>query len=221
MSRLYPVLVIICLMMPYKAVAFGIGLVPLHSNSTQSSKTYGKNISLHGTPGQIKNLRKWLSQIARVPKGLDTLTAIQQSGHKLFIFHSIYSMISSGKTSAPASSNLINGKGESVDIHFNANIPDQGSHRVLDNSGNPIEYTATQNLYHELAHALHMMHGTWRYFKSEHQAIEEENIFRQQQAEMDNKTYHERVYISGMPICPEATRIPDQSWNQELICQEQ
>jgi hypothetical protein len=218
MSRWYPVLFIICLMIPFKASAFGIGLVPLHSDLAQAGKTYGRNISLHGTPEQIKNLRKWLSQIAAVPKGLDTLIRIQQSGHKLFIFHSIYSMISSGKTSAPASGNLINGKGESVDIHFNANIPDQGSHRVLDNSRNPIEYTATQNLYHELAHALHMMNGTWRYFKSEHQAIEEENIFRQQQAEIDNSIYNERVYISGMPICPDATRTLDPSWHQQLIC---
>ena len=45
-----------------------------------------------------------------------------------------------------------------------------------------IEYTAIQNLYHELAHAKHMMAGTWRYFDSERQAIEEENIFRRELA---------------------------------------
>ncbi len=47
-----------------------------------------------------------------------------------------------------------------------------------------IEYTAIQNLYHELAHAMHMMKGTWRYFKSEQQAIEEENDFRKDLALM-------------------------------------
>ena len=124
----------------------------------------------------------------------------------------------SGRTSAPASGNLINGKGESVDIHFNAEIPDQGSHRVLDNSQNPIEYTAAQNLYHELAHALHMMKGTWRYFKSEHQAIEEENVFRQQLAEQKQIPFQERVYISGIPICPDEDQPHDESWNQQLIC---
>jgi hypothetical protein len=33
-----------------------------------------------------------------------------------------------------------------------------------------IEYTAIQNLYHELAHAMHMMKGSWCYFASEKQA---------------------------------------------------
>jgi hypothetical protein len=205
-------------MTPLKAFAFSIGLVPLNSFTEQQGKSYGKNISLHGTPEQIDNLRKWLTQIASIPKGLDTLIQIQESGHKLFIYHSIYSMVSSGRTSAPASDNLINGKGESVDIHFNAKIPDSGSHLVFDNKRSPIEYTATQNLYHELAHALHMMKGTWRYFKSERQAIEEENIFRQQMALQKNKPFEERVFVSGMPVCPDAPENSDNSWNQQLIC---
>ena len=209
---------VINLMIPFKVFAFGIGLVPLHSFSEQENKSYGKNISLQGTPAQIENLRKWITQIAQVPKGLDTLVKIQQSGHKLFIYHSTYSMVSSGRTSAPVSMNLINGKGESVDIMFNADIPDEGSHRVFSNKKIPIEYTAAQNLYHELAHALHMMNGTWRYFKSERQAIEEENIFRKQLAEQQHKPFLERVYVSGMPICPVAPQKTDDRWNQQLIC---
>lgn len=205
-------------LLPINAHAFSIGLVPLHSLHSQADQPFGKNISLHGTPAQIKKLRKWLGQIARVPKGLDTLIKIQQSGHKLFIYHSTFSMVSSGRTSAPASANLINGKGESVDIHFNAAIPDHGSHRVLGNERVPIEYTAAQNLYHELAHALHMMNGTWRYFKSEHQAIEEENEFRRQLAEIQDQPFQERVYISGVPICPDEPELADSSWNQQLIC---
>lgn len=216
--KLLPIVVVILYLMPCHADAFDIGLVPLHSSTEQQQKSYGKNISLHGTPKQINKLKKWIKQIAEVPKGLDTLIKIQQSGHKLFIHHSVYSMVSSGKTSAPASSNLINGQGESVDIHFNAEIPDQGSHRVFDTSRKPIEYTAAQNLYHELAHALHMMNGTWRYFKSEHQAIEEENIFRKQKAKIDNKPFVERVYVSGIPICPQSLESNDLSWNQQLIC---
>ncbi len=203
---------------PSIVLAFGIGLVPLHSLNEQIDKEYGKNISLHGTPEQIKNLRKWINQIATIPKGLDTLIEIQNSGHKLFITHSVYAMISSGRTSAPVSENLINGVGESVDIYFNANIPDQGSHRALDTTHKPIEYTAAQNLYHELAHASHMMNGSWRYFKSEQQAIEEENIFRQQLAKIQSKPFHERVYIGGLPICPTGKQSIDQSWHQQLIC---
>ncbi len=216
--RLSVLCVVIALWLPIKVFAFAIGLVPLHALDSQHSRPFGSNISLHGTPAQIKKLRKWIGQIAAVPKGLDSLIQIQKSGHKLFIYHSSFSMVSSGRTSAPASQNLINGKGESVDIHFNANIPDHGSHQVLGNRKSPIEYTAAQNLYHELAHALHMMNGTWRYFKSERQAIEEENVFRQQLAEMENKPYNERVYISGIPICPTADQQTDSSWDQQLIC---
>jgi hypothetical protein len=55
-----------------------------------------------------------------------------------------------------------------------------------------LEYTAIQNLYHELAHAMHMTKGSWRYFASEKQAIEEENIFRRDLALMQNTPVMER-----------------------------
>ena len=126
--------------------------------------------------------------------------------------------MSSGRTSAPISDNLINGRGESVDIHFNADIPDYGSHLVFDSYKSPIEYTAAQNLYHELAHALHMMKGTWRYFKSERQAIEEENVFRQQQARLGNRPFTERFYVSGKPICSGDPVGTSSFRSQELIC---
>ena len=71
---------------------------------------------------------------------------------------------------------------------------------------------------HELALALHMMQGTWRYFKSERQAIEEENEFRKEMAAIEDKPFEERVYVSGMPICPETDEKQDTSWNQQLIC---
>ncbi len=214
------IIAVILLMASFGSKAFDIALMPLHSFAEQIDKNYGKNISLHGTPQQISKLKYWLSQIASVPKGLDTLIKIQNSGHKLFIYHSDFSLVSSGRTSAPASANLINGKGESVDIHFNALIPDAGSHQVYTNKKLPIEYTATQNLYHELAHALHMMNGTWMYFKSERQAIMEENIFRKQMAEMLEQPYQERVYVSGLPICPDTREENDSSWKQELICKQ-
>jgi hypothetical protein len=209
MRRLLLILVMTLLSMATHA--YDIALTPLHSFAQQVEKSYGKNISLHGTPAQIANLRKWIAQIASVPTGLDTLIRIQASGHKLFIFHSAFSLVSSGRTAAPAT----------VDINFNANIPDAGSHQVMSNAKRPIEYTAAQNLYHELAHALHMMNGSWRYFASEHQAIEEENKFRRQLAQMQKRPYSERVYVSGIPICPQATQTPDERWNQELICQQQ
>ena len=73
-------ILIILLASPVKAFTYGIGLVPLHPFSNQVDKTYGKNISLHGTPLQVEKLRKWLAVIAQVPKGLETMEQIQLSG---------------------------------------------------------------------------------------------------------------------------------------------
>ena len=206
------------LMLSTTVFSYDIGLVPLHEFSEQEGKSFGRNVSLHGTPTQIAKIRRWLAEIAEVPKGIQTLQSIETSGHKLMIFHSNESMTSSGKASAPLSSNLTNGRGESVDIYFNFNIPDNGSHRVFDTRRSPIEYTAIQNLYHELAHAMHMMNGTWRYARSERQAIEEENVFRRQHAELKGAPFFERVYVSGIPICPLYSNQIDESWRQDIIC---
>lgn len=200
------------------AAAYDIGLVPLHDDPEQINLNWGNNISLHGSREQNEKVRSWLMEIAEVPKGLETLQAIENSGHKLFIFHSGYSVISSGKASAPATFALIDGRGQSVDIYFNFDIPNEGSHRVFNTHRQSIEYTAVQNLYHELAHAMHMMQGTWRYAKSERQAIEEENIFRQQQAAMSETTFAERVFVDGQPICPESPDDINKSWRQDVIC---
>ena len=101
----------------------------------------------------------------------------------LIIRYAEHTLDSAGRTQASMTMNLINGVGDSVVILFDAHIADSGSHRVFNARHEQIEYTAVQNLYHELAHAMHMMNGTWRYIASETQAIEEENIFRPQLAE--------------------------------------
>ena len=96
--------------------------------------------------------------------------------------------------------NIINGVGESVEILFDARTKDSGSHMVYNAKRELIEYLAIQNLYHELAHAMHMMNGTWRYFDSESQAIEEENIFRRQLAEKQRRVPTQRFLIDGILI---------------------
>jgi hypothetical protein len=45
-----------------------------------------------------------------------------------------------------------------------------------------------------------MMNGTWRYFASERQAIEEENIFRRDQAQMQGRPATMRFRKSGVMI---------------------
>jgi hypothetical protein len=169
--------------------------VPTNRNSGQDT-----SIHLVGTPHQIAKFTQWLDQIARVPKGQGTLKAIAESGHLLVIQHAKYAVISAGRALGPMSDNLINGTGESVEILFNAHIPDTGSHMVFSGSRQLIEYTAVQNLYHELAHAMHMMAGTWRYFASERQAIEEENVFRQELAESLGKPPTRRFWKTGVLV---------------------
>lgn len=90
--------------------------------------------------------------------------------------------------------------GESVQILFNAHIEDRGRHMVYNGKRELIEYTAVQNLYHELAHAVHRMNGTWRYFASEKQAIEEENAFRRDETEMHGRPATMRFRKSGVMI---------------------
>ncbi len=162
--------------------------------------SFGSNIVLQGTAYETNRLADWLDRIAAVPKGRNTMRAIQDSGHQLVIQHAQYAVISAGRTRAPMSQNLTNGKGESVQILFNAHIEDRGSHMVYNGKRELIEYTAVQNLYHELAHAMHMMNGTWRYFASERQAIEEENLFRSEQAAIQGRTATVRFRKRGIMI---------------------
>jgi hypothetical protein len=201
-----------------QARGYDIGLVPLHEFDQQQDRTYGRSISLHASQQQVRKMRRWFEQIAAIPKGLQTLQAIDRSGHKLIITHSRFAVVSSGKASASMSAALIDGRGESVDIYFNFDIPGDGSHQVFDTHRRAIEYTAVQNLYHELAHAMHMMRGSWRYAHSERQAIEEENEFRQQQAMLGQHAFAERFHVSGIPICPESPERSDANWQLGMIC---
>ena len=111
------------------------------------------------------------------------------------------------QTQGPATARLSNGRGEDVVILFDARIPEQGSHWVFDGEKQRIEFTAVQNLFHELAHARHLTNGTWRYADSEGQAIEEENIFRAQLGQ-----------LSGMTEVPQRSGIDGvQFWRPETL----
>lgn len=164
-----------------------------------------RNITLVGTNEKIDRLLAWLEAINNVDKGRDSLLAIMQSNHQLTIQHSVDARLSAGRTIAPLTEDLINKKGASVVIIFDADMPDEGSYRVYNENFELIEFTAVQNLYHELAHAMHQMQGTWRYFASEDQAIEEENIFREQLALQHKKAIALRFGKDGEAITAQRT----------------
>ncbi|MGD2073997.1 MAG: M91 family zinc metallopeptidase [Gammaproteobacteria bacterium] len=156
---------------------------------------------LEGTPEQVMRITGWLDEIVRVPIGKETVEAILESGNELTIRHSEWALQASGRTLAPVSDKLTNGQGTDAEILFDARIPDQGSHRVFDAERNGIEFTAAQNLFHELVHARHLTNGTWRYFDSEGQAIEEENIFRQQHSDVQGpEPVSLRAAVDGQQI---------------------
>lgn len=183
----------------------------------QTFANYGPNIRIHGTEARIRRLRYWLDEIFRVPQGHDTLASITRTQHLLTIAHSRTAVVSSGRTRAPMTANLTNGRGEGAEIVFNADIPDEGSHYVFDTRRQLIEFTAVQNLYHELVHAMHKMRGTWLYFDSEGQAIQAENRFREELAAMRGTRFNERVGVRGQPRCEPTPS--DLLWGRELICE--
>ena len=158
------------------------------------------NIVLMGTDQQKKRLTRWLNDIFVVPKGMSTLEAIEATGHTLTIKHSVAARLSSGRTIAPMTQNLTNGIGDDILIIFDADMDDRGTHRVFGVANELIEFNAIQNLYHELAHAMHQMQGTWRYFASEKQAIEEENEFRIDLAEINGEKPRLRFRTRGVSI---------------------
>jgi hypothetical protein len=168
-------------------------------NQIENNK-FGSNILLEGSPQQIARFENLLDRISEVPKGYETIRTISDSGHELTIRHAKYVVLSAGRTLAPMSRKLINGKGDDVTILFSAHIPDSGSHMVYNAQNKLIEFTAIQNLFHELAHAMHMMKGSWRYFASEKQAIEEENVFRRDLAMIRHTPITERYKKTGVLI---------------------
>jgi len=141
---------------------------------------------------QAENLKRWIQEIAEVPIGYETIQAILNSGHRLTIGHGKHALISAGRAGAELSRNLTNGVGMDSYILFYADMEDLGTHCALGSDGDLLEYTAIQNLFHEMVHAKHFMLGTFRYWDSEGQAIEEENIFRQQWAKKNGQPFRAR-----------------------------
>jgi len=158
------------------------------------------NIVLKGSARQKRKLTRWLNDIAVVPKGDKILKAIAATVHTLTIKHSIAARLSSGRTIAPMTAKITNGEGDNILIIFDADMDDRGTHRVFGEHNELIEFNAIQNLFHELAHAMHQMQGTWRYFASEKQAIEEENEFRKDLADINGEPVRLRYRSKGVMI---------------------
>lgn len=155
---------------------------------------YSKNIIFqdHSFQRAVK-LFRWLDLIKLTTIGKATLSNIENTPHQLIFYHSDHALNSAGTTGAPLTRNLTNGNGEDAYIKFYFDMTFSGSNCVLGQNGQYIEYTALQNLFHELSHARHKMNGTWLYFDSEGQAIREENQFRYEWSQYRYETVNLRT----------------------------
>lgn len=190
-------LVVLCFFFPSPSGADTLTRFYTHKSL---GKTFSTNIVLRGNILHIAKFKYWLNEIVKIPVGEETLRTIVESGHTLTIEHNNHSRISAGRTLAPMTEDLINGIGADIEILFDASVTEAGSHLVYDTHGDLIEYTAIENLFHELSHAKHKMNGTWRYFDSEGQAIEDENIFRKEYNTIQNQAITQRAWKNGVPI---------------------
>jgi uncharacterized Zn-binding protein involved in type VI secretion len=144
----------------------------------------GHTIRFEGTPEQIAVFVTWLNQVRSTPSGRQMLTDIDNSGRQLTLKHDAASRATSGETvpgtgTAADFTAASNGTGVDTTILMDTTIPNHGSSWVYDSAGNQIEFTAPQNLAHELSHARHTTNGTLDMSDPEGQAIREENVFRQ------------------------------------------
>lgn len=154
---------------------------------------YANNILIRDSDFEhAVKLYHWLDQIQLTDIGKEVIISILESGNQLVIYHSEDALLSAGVTGAPMTRKLTNGIGDDVYIKLYLDMDDEGTNCVLGKDGYYIEYTALQNIFHELSHARHKMRGTWLYNDSEGQAIREENMFRLQWSRYRYETYYPR-----------------------------
>lgn len=144
---------------------------------------YGHQIILKGPDKYLMRMINWLDEVQKTPIGKQTFQKIAECNNELLIYHDENAILGAGFTGAQKTTYDIFRPGIGADsyIRFDFRIPNTGSHRVS-TGDSLIEYTAVQNIFHELVHAKHKNCGTFSRYNGEAQAIHEENIFRSQQA---------------------------------------
>lgn len=150
------------------------------------------------SPEYLKpRMSRWLAEIHSTPIGRRLFDDILSARHKLVIRHDPSSCLAAGWTWGRAGSSLWNGVGTEALIAFDFESPESGTHWAFGTDGNLIEFTAIQNVFHELVHAKHYMRGTFQPTRGEQQAIIEENLFRREYALAKGQKYSKRVHGKG------------------------
>lgn len=157
-------------------------LVDSYLSETENCRQLSPWFYFCGTEKQLNRVVNWINEIKTYTIGSETMNAIESSQKKILIMHKKSAINSAGKTLAQASSNLANGVGVEVVVQMNFNMPESGTHLVASKKHDLIPFTALQNFFHEMSHARHKTNGTFWMSAGEKQAINDENIFREEEA---------------------------------------
>lgn len=129
-ARVISILVSVCVFLHMDVTASGDVQITRFYSNQEISKDFCTNIQLKGSLLHVAKFKFWIYEIDRVPLGRSTLQEIVSSGHTLRIVYAEYARRSARRTLAPMTENLINGRGESVEILFDTRVTESGSHLV-------------------------------------------------------------------------------------------
>jgi len=137
-------------------------------------------ITLEGEPEKIALLEKRLQLILSQPVGRQLFKTISSCKNKLRIFDDKSALQGAGHAASERATHdvYVPGKGADAYIRMRMDIPESGSHMVVDENGALIPFTAVENLFHELSHAKHLMCGTFSKRDEEAEAVKDENALR-------------------------------------------
>lgn len=190
----------------FKLLIFFLALLPsrawanLHVMSTQAAQDKYKSLTIETeAPEQLTNAVYWLNKIASTDVGQETLKTIKKCGSRVTLVQNELASLEAGRTVAEASSKLWDGEGEDATIFFNFDMPNQGEYWVPGLYGNLVAFTADENLFHELSHAMHKSCGTEYWKDPESQAIQDENRYREALAQLAGEKTVRRGKVGIVP----------------------
>ncbi len=144
-----------------------------------TSVSMAKPIIFEASLVQTLKVKSWIMLIEQSNIGRKYLNFITSGNKQLIIRHNTYARMSAGKTLVPMTTATEDGRGvDEIEIELDLNMTLAGTHLVVGDNAELIHFVAPVNLFHEMSHAYHAMKGDFK--ASEVQAIQDENIFRQE-----------------------------------------
>ncbi len=172
------ILILVCVLYSAQGMALENNLALSYAKDRSDCEQKFESVFICGSTLHQLEIIHLIQQARKYPIGEEIWQDIKNSGKRLLIAHSEGAVTFAGKSLAPMTSALSDGRGASAVILFNFEIPITGSHRVGGTQQEWTEFTKIQNFFHELVHARNYMAGVTQLYYLEEQVIETENIFR-------------------------------------------